>query len=498
MLPQTPLPDADDPRNAALDAGEEAVDPDNQSVDADEENEDRWAMLLEDIERRYVVPIVGRDLLVVGTTDDRGQPIRERYYTLIARELARRLKVTIPQAEYDGPNPLGAVASEHIVRGGDQRQIYTAVRRAIETLDQKRTADPPDALVQLAKIDPFRVFVTTTFDSVLEQSIRRVRGAADVFEYAPGAAARLLTFRVGETRDKTIELLKQMPDPVLVHILGRASDAPEYVVTEEDAFEFVYLLQQTPPKGLFDLLSQMKLLIVGCRFPSWLVRFFLRAVRRQRLLQAAVDRTDYVVDPEASGDASLVQFLKNFRTHTEIFTRYGPTEFVDKLYEKWTDPRRKNRDGRSDPMPQCPVFISYASEDAPAAAAIAQQLRASGIEAWLDKNKLAAGNDWARTIRQNIHSAAAFVPLLSAAAEAAPGEREFRKEWRFAFDVMKGLAQNDSFLFPVVCGKVSPNSPSIDEEIRAVQWTPLQADNTLPTGLLDVLRQARRRCLIRR
>jgi hypothetical protein len=38
------------------------------------------------------------------------------------------------------------------------------------------------------------------------------------------------------------------------------------------------------------------------------------------------------------------------------------------------------------------VFLSYASEDAPAAQRIAETLRSAGVEVWFDKNALRGGD----------------------------------------------------------------------------------------------------------
>ena len=42
----------------------------------------------------------------------------------------------------------------------------------------------------------------------------------------------------------------------------------------------------------------------------------------------------------------------------------------------------------------CAIFLSYASEDAPAAQRIAEALRAAGIEVWFDKSELRGGDVW--------------------------------------------------------------------------------------------------------
>ncbi|MBS0396827.1 MAG: toll/interleukin-1 receptor domain-containing protein, partial [Proteobacteria bacterium] len=49
------------------------------------------------------------------------------------------------------------------------------------------------------------------------------------------------------------------------------------------------------------------------------------------------------------------------------------------------------------PAESSAVFLSYASEDAPTAARIAEALRAAGIEVWFDQDELRGGDDWDQT-----------------------------------------------------------------------------------------------------
>ncbi|MBV8495810.1 MAG: toll/interleukin-1 receptor domain-containing protein, partial [Gammaproteobacteria bacterium] len=48
------------------------------------------------------------------------------------------------------------------------------------------------------------------------------------------------------------------------------------------------------------------------------------------------------------------------------------------------------------------VFVSYASQDAQAAAEICSALRAGGVEVWLDQSELRGGDAWERQIRRRI------------------------------------------------------------------------------------------------
>jgi hypothetical protein len=475
----------------------------------DPELETLWELLLDYIGEGSVLPVVGRDLLTVRLPGPNGEPEETLLYSAIARDLAASLDVTVCPEVFDGANPLGAVASAYILRGGNYDKIYRALPGVVDGIDERRAPGASDALRQLAEIEPFKVFLTTTFDPLLARCVDQVRQTtSEVLRYWPEDDSELVAFRVDRGldnprmggRDQTgadlRRALKSLPAPVVVHLLGQLSRRPNYVVTEEDAFEFVYSLQETRPEGLFNLLAQMKLLIVGCRFPHWLVRFFLRTARRQRLLQTATGRTDFLVDPTAGEDASLVQFLRDFRTQTEVFTAYTAMEFVDELSRRWHERVQRTTDPTSDPLTPHSIFISYASENQDAAQQVAAAIHTRGLPVWLDRGRLGSGDQWSHKIRRNIEAAGAFVPLLSRASLSKEG-REFRREWRHAYEVIKGLPREPAFIYPIVLDDVPRNSSEIDQELRDLHWETHAPGNGLAESLIVRLRTAYRAAITR-
>jgi len=129
------------------------------------------------------------------------------------------------------------------------------------------------------------------------------------------------------------------------------------------------------------------------------------------------------------------------------------------------------------------VFLSYASEDAPAAQRIAEALRAGGIEVWFDKSELRGGDAWDRQIRKQIHDCALFIPIISAHSQARL-EGYFRREWKLAADRTHDMAEEKAFLVPVVIDDTSERVASVPEKFRDVQWTHLPAGET-PAAFIE-------------
>ena len=95
------------------------------------------------------------------------------------------------------------------------------------------------------------------------------------------------------------------------------------------------------------------------------------------------------------------------------------------------------------------VFLSYASQDSEFARHICEALRAAGIEVWFDQTELRGGDVWDRQIRQKIHDCALFIPIISAHSDSRT-EGYFRLEWKLAVDRSHLMADDATFLLPVV------------------------------------------------
>ena len=133
------------------------------------------------------------------------------------------------------------------------------------------------------------------------------------------------------------------------------------------------------------------------------------------------------------------------------------------------------------------VFLSYASQDAEAAQRICDALRAAGVEVWLDKSELRGGDAWDRSIRQQIHDCALFMPIISQHTHERL-EGYFRLEWKLAVDRTHTMAEIKAFLVPVVIDGTTEQDPAIPEKFRELQWTRLPGGETSPAFVERVRR----------
>jgi hypothetical protein len=131
------------------------------------------------------------------------------------------------------------------------------------------------------------------------------------------------------------------------------------------------------------------------------------------------------------------------------------------------------------------VFLSYASQDAEAAQRICDALRAAGIEVWFDQSELRGGDAWDRKIRDQIRHCALFIPIISAHSQARL-EGYFRREWKFAVERKRDIADELAFLLPVVIDETPERGASVPEGFHEVQWSRLPGGAASPEFIQHV------------
>lgn len=448
----------------------------NEAELHDSRDEDLWEELLHLIEERRVIPFVGRDLL---TFELDGEQVF--FHRWLARELAGALRLH-PAGDVN-LSSLNAVACEYLASGGEPEKIYHHVHRILRA----RTGIPiPEPLRQLAGIQPFNLFVSTTFDSLLAQAINAVR--FDGVEYT-----KVIAYSPRDKHDLPSDV-DELRTPVVFHLLGRVSPMQDYVVTEEDALEFVHSLQTSGlPVNFLSALDEKPLLIIGCSFPGWLVRFFIRAARRNRLLLAR-GKTDFVVDSTGREEPALLAFLRNFKTRTEFFHDTDPVAFVAELHRRWHARLAEQKPAGAVTQPvDLPVmkpgavFLSYASDDRPAAQAIRDALDAAGIDVWFDRDRLMAGDLFESRIRRFIEQASIFIPVLSRSC-LTPERRFFRLEWDHAQRTALMAPETSRFILPVAIDDLPPDHEDIPSRFRAAHWQ-LAPGGRVPAEFVDLVRR---------
>ncbi len=385
-------------------------------------NDRHWRNLLMDIEARQVIPIVGSELLMLS-----GEMSGATLYQFIAKELASRL--ALDEDHLPAGFGLLEVASLFL---SDPRNRVDDLYYETRGIITERSWPTPEPLRHLAAITDFDLLVSTTFDSLLEQALNQVR-----FQ----GATRTRTIAYSEKRQVEDIPSEGGGPPVIFHLFGKLDATGDYCLTEEKLLEFTHRLQTQDlrPRNLFDALQAKSLLLLGCGFPGWLARFFLRAAKgEQFFLQGG---RSVVADRTARLDPEFVMFLE--RRQTAIYSQGTAVEFVAELHKRWMARFAQRSAASASPVdagsaPQDDfrpdsVFLSYASEDRQYALQVKQAFDATGVDVWFDQSKLESGDDYRLKIEKNIENCSYFVPLISRNT-ATMEKRFFRREWNKALD----------------------------------------------------------------
>src|SRR3984957_7358367 len=441
-------------------------------------DDDGWDDLLSFIEERRVIPIVGPELLLVNT--EQGPRL---LYSWLADKLAARLNVDVralPQ-----PYTLNDVVCWFFPARGRLEEAYVRLRGILKDA----VIEPPAALRRLASITDFDLFVSTTFDPLLEAAINKERfegsSAVDVLAYAPNRVVDLPC-----ERDK-------LQRPVVYHLFGRISASPTYVISDEDLLEFICALQSEhlAPEKLFHELEHSHLLFIGSNFSNWLARLFLRMAKRQRLSDPR-DVGEVLADDHTSEDDRLVAFLQQVSVRTRIYV--GAERFVTELHRRWHARRRPAATAaaaapaivRFAPpareMPDNAVFLSYAREDLAAVQAIKAGLESAGIVTWFDIDRLEVGDDYDRKIQRNIARCSYFIPVVSAATQRRL-EGFFRREWSYALDRVRNMADGALFILPVSIDATNAADALVPDKFKALHFS-LLPGGQVPPGFARLLK----------
>lgn len=414
--------------------------------------------LLTGIKHRLVVPVVGRELLVVAEKD--GKPVLLDH--VLARRVADELGVDV-----DGlPSPLALrdVASAYARQNPrEQEQLHKTLCDTLE-----RLAPPvPRPLQQLAAISNLQIFVSTTFDDLLGQALDGARG-----QKAERRSYRTPTWV--ENEGGPLAGVVTSGAPVVYRLFGKASPQPNYALTEDETLEFAYHLQHSPPHDLFDVLRQKQLLFLGCGFQDWLARFFIRTLKNGPLhtspLVAVADEVVREKDP-------LALFLAD---HASKVYSEGAVALVARLHDLWLAEQPAGAGpaaaatsgaGPSVPVREGVVFLSFASEDREIVRAVRDKLALMNVETFFDESSLAPGAPWRKEIEEGIRSAWLFVPFLSRRALAQRHTpRVFWREWNTAAEQVKDLPASSRFVVPVALDDTPQNAPELPAAFREPQW----------------------------
>ncbi|MBX3679110.1 MAG: toll/interleukin-1 receptor domain-containing protein [Rhodocyclaceae bacterium] len=401
-------------------------------------SEDFWDDLLGHLKEGLLLPIVGPEMLTVQSADGTPGPLMKE---VAARLDARYSLGTGAGAEFD------AVVRAFMQQRGAQEseRLYRVVNDILDQID----APPGEALRALASVRDLRLFVSTSFDSMLARAL-------DAERFGGARQTRELWFAPNQS---TLEQQANAPAPaagetVVFKLFGQASSMPQYALHDEDVLEWLHaLLSGTArlPDWLGAKLRDSPLLFLGCRTPDWLGRFMLRMASNARLSLSA--KQFFIVGSGIGSQPALTDFFRTYCGTTRVqVLEADANSFAIELAARWKarTPEAAGTPAAAESAAEHgSIFISYAREDIDAARCLAGAIRELGGDVWLDERRLQPGDRWHDEILRGIRrEARLFLPLISKNTEAREEGFVFR-EWAEAVERAQGIPRR-RFILPLV------------------------------------------------
>jgi hypothetical protein len=423
-----------------------------------------WRRLLGQIRDGHVVPIVGCRLLV----DAQGR-------SGLQAEIARKvLAANGLEVEADPLPPFRELneAVTRLRRNNPEKwqDYYGDVDDALREVAGDGDFSVPAPIRNLAEIDGFRLLVTLTPDDLLARSLRQSRRVNEIV-HAPNQTT-------GWGKDLPSDWNEQRDRVQLLYLLGKSSSTPVFAIHDEDVLEYAHNVisrGSNVPNAFLGELQQRNLLLIGCNFPDWLSRFFLRATRQNRLDLRG--RREWLVEPPKP-EESLVRFLQSYSKDTQILSDSEPVDFVAELHRRWIAeyrdrPRPPTALTAGSTPGQAKFFISYSREtDLKRAEALFKALIGLGAkreEIWFDGLSIDPGEDLDTRIKRVIDRCRHFLPLLSDEADKREEGYVF-KEWHWA-NARWEMVNRDDFIVPIVVdAKCDPEHYKARQVLKG-KWT---------------------------
>ena len=385
--------------------------------------------IVDQIEIGNVIPILGYDLLLEDIFDGSQDDFLKR---LIKIHAGNNLLALEEEKELSGYELINAYYHSLPNTGVFKRQLSRTIQE--ERFNLNLT---PDSLRKLVDIKHFKLFINATITNSLElamnthravgNNVNEIKSSYQVYKYHPTEPTDL-----PEEAPSRFQMDKL--GPTIYNLFGIHDDQGyEYVLTDADYIELIYdliLNSNQKFKNILSYLKQGNLLFLGCNFPDWFFRFFIRVCVSDRLDLVSPIKGKSVIDSLA--DPSRSVFIGLYKIHT---LNVNCNELIDAIYQKLQ--QEPGTPGLFGDSGNNSVFISYCRADEKVAGDIGKQFNDKYIDYFLDKNNLRLGDSLSGKITEAIDRACFFMPIVS--DNITVSVSYIWKEWKYAVDTGKNI-----------------------------------------------------------
>lgn len=378
-------------------------------------SENDWRRLLDNIQQGRVVPLLGPGVVhadVAGIEAPLFQHLVPELTGMVGQEGLR-----------ESPD-LRSLARSYAKTKASRDDLLSDCRRVLA-----KYAKPGQALLALASIPDFKLYLSSTPDGLLAKALEHARPGFDAteqsFAFCPNGNSGKHPHPNATLKD-AYDIPETFEPPLIYHLLG-AHFAQDFALWDEDWMEYVLALAKAfhgnGLSRLGSILRDSSLLMIGTPSDDWICRFLLRIVRDQPLSKSDPSRS-LLADRRGDLDTVMVSFFEEATTSLKLIDM-PPKEFAIELAARWTKQQGESAaraksnffERLRDSCPPRSVFISYDRRDAETVAELGSALLNAGVPVWVDKRALAEGQNYENEIRRAVMDCAFFISLVSPNSE---------------------------------------------------------------------------------
>jgi len=421
-----------------------------------------WTSLVYAVERGQCTLMLGPDA-VTGSLDGQVLPV----HVALAQFVKDRLGPS--QADLDPYKP--SSVAQAAVALEDPFTLQGWVKEFYDVF-----VEDPGVLDDLAAL-PFELVINTSPGLSVQRRFEQVKPRTVSDYYDCRARAR-----------------PSLPDPavdapLVYQLYGSLEEPSSMVLSDNDRLDFIVSVVSDEPPLPPKLKSALRdpnrsFLFVGFDLAQWQFRVLLHVLTKDsprryksfafELVSASLDtevRDFYRIGHKihfVTGD--IRQFGRDLRSRVTVA---APED---------ADVPGSDGDGLRPDAPL--VFLCHASEDKAVAEQIAEQLERNGIQSWLDKDDLHAGDEWSEKITRAIQREVDYVAVLQSASMLRKDIAYVNREINLALDRQQEFRSNRRFILPVVLDDPDNRLVELD------RWQSIDVSHS--SGIDELIREIKR------
>ena len=410
--------------------------------------------------QKRVIPIIGFDLYDAAfkaemrkilETEVGGNSIVNDALSFLALTYNPELYNKIVNAKSETKTGFQIInAMYHSLPTNERETFGSAISAKI--IEFKSLANPiPNCIAQLAMIKPFRFYINATFFNSLELAVSKFRVPKS--EVDENSNYDVVSYDKMDLKDIPYDNTKSgfsteyFKKPLIYNWLGTHDKSNgEFVLADVDYIELLVKMITNENNGFLNLKAALKnayLLFIGCDFPDWILRFFLRFCIDDRMDSKEALGRNYLIeriDDEPS---------KAFLIGSTGITKYQepPDKFISKMYANL---KELDKNCIETSFSNNKVFISYNHEDTEIAKKINKHLKDQFIDTWFDE-RLETGDSLSDEITSAIDNSCAFIGIVTGNVDNHVNQAKyFKDEWNYVVDNYNSKSKNPKKIYRIV------------------------------------------------